>query len=130
MSADQAGKPSQAVLWTGRILSALVVLALLLGSAMSITKQKQAVEGLVKHGLSESVVVPLGIVSLACAVLYAIPFTSVLGAILITGYMGGAVYAHLWVGEPLYAPIIFGVVVWAGLFLRFPDLRKMIPFRL
>ena len=129
MSAEEAGKPRNVVLWTGRVLSLVIVLFMLMAAVMSITKNQQAIEGTKKMGLSEDVMVPLGIVSLVSTVLYAIPFTSVLGAILLTGYLGGAVFAHLRMGEPVYVPIIFGVAVWAGLFLRFPDLRRMIPFR-
>ena len=129
MSFEAAKPPSKAVLWTGRIISFLVVAMCLLGAYMSITKNPQAVQGTQKLGLPETVMVPLGIVQLVCALLYALPFTSVLGAVLLTGWLGGAVFAHLSAKEPVYAPIIFGVAVWAGLFLRDHKLRTMIPLR-
>jgi DoxX-like protein len=78
---------------------------------------------------NESLALGLGIVELACTVIYIIPRTSVLGAILLTGYLGGAVATHLRIGEPYFMPIIFGVLVWGGLFLRDERLRALIPLR-
>ena len=73
--------------------------------------------------------VPIGVVLLICTVVYAIPTTSVLGAILLTGYLGGATATHVRVGQPFWFPVMMGVLVWAGLFLREERLRTLIPLR-
>lgn len=120
---------SNKMLWAGRILSALPVLMLLMSAGMKFTKGPEVMEGMAKFGYAESVVIPLGIVELACTILYVIPQTSVLGAILLTGYLGGATATHVRVGDVFIAPVIAGVLVWAGLYLRDPRLRALIPLR-
>src|SRR5690348_6763018 len=90
---------SKGALWTGRILSVLPALFLLLDGAMKLVKPAFVVEATVQMGFSESVIVPLGIVLLICTVLYLVPRTAVLGAILLTGYLGGAVATHVHVGH-------------------------------
>jgi len=97
---------------------------------MKLFKPAPVVEATVKLGYPESVIVPLGIVLTASTVLYLIPRTSVLGAILLTGYLGGAVATHVRVGEglfPISLPIIFGVLIWGGLYLRDERLPRLIP---
>jgi hypothetical protein len=119
-------------LWAGRILSALPVLFLLVDGLMKLMKPAVVVEATVQLGYPESVIVGLGIVVLACTVLYVIPRTSVLGAILLTGYLGGAVATHVRVGAGLFStvfPIIFGGLLWGGLYLREDRLRGLIPLR-
>ena len=119
-------------LWAGRIISALPTLFLLMDGAMKLAKPRQVVEATVQLGYPESVILPLGIVLLACTVLYVIPRTSVLGAILLTGYLGGAVATHVRVGEgwfPVLLPVVFGVLIWGGLYLRDDRLRALIPLR-
>ena len=86
-------------------------------------------EGFAHLGLPESLALGLGILELACAVVYVIPQTSVLGAILLTGYLGGATCTHLRVGDPFFMPVVIGALVWGGLFLRDPRLRALIPLR-
>jgi hypothetical protein len=81
------------------------------------------------HGYPAGVALPLFIVELVCVLLYAIPRTAVLGAILLTGYLGGAVATHVRVGEPWFLPVIFGVLVWLGIYLREPRLRELAPLR-
>ena len=120
---------SKKVLWAGYIMSALPVLMLLFSAAMKFAKPPPVVEGFKHLGLPESLVLGLGVLELGCTLLYVIPRTSVLGAILLTGYLGGAILAHLRVGDPFFGPVIFGVLVWGGLFLRDPRLRALIPFR-
>jgi hypothetical protein len=88
------------------------------------------VEGLTHLGLPEKLLFGLGVVEVGCTALYLIPQTAVLGAILLTGYLGGATCAHLRVGDPYFAPILLGVAIWGGLFLRDARLRTLIPFRL
>jgi hypothetical protein len=99
---------------------------------MKLVKPAPVIEATVRLGYPENIIVPLGIVLTACTVLYLIPRTSVLGAILLTGYLGGAVATHVRVAEGLFSivfPIIFGLLLWGGLYLRDPRLRAFIPLR-
>lgn len=118
--------------WAGRILSALSALFLLFDAVMKFVKPAPVIQGTVELGYPESVITGLGIVLLVCTVLYAIPRTAVLGAILLTGYLGGAVATHVRVGGPLFNvtfPLIFGALIWAGLYLREERLGALVPFR-
>jgi hypothetical protein len=117
-------------LWAGRILSALSVLFLLFDAAGHLIVPSAVVEAFNRLGYPISLSRALGIIELICLVAYVIPRTAVLGAILLTGYLGGAVATHLRVRDPVFDtifPIIFGVLVWAGLYLRDPRLRTLIP---
>ena len=119
-------------LWAGRILSGLPTLFLLFDAVMKFVKPAPVIKGTVELGYPESVILGLGIVLLVCTILYAIPRTAVLGAILLTGYLGGAVATHVRVGGPLFAivfPVFFGAMIWGGLYLREERLRALIPFR-
>jgi xanthine/uracil permease len=102
---------------------------LLMSGIMKLARVPDVVKGFAHLGYSDSLAVPLGIVELACTVLYVIPQTAVLGAILLTGYLGGATTTHLRINEPFFAPVVLGVLVWLGLFLRDARLRELIPFR-
>ena len=116
-------------LWIGRILSALPVLFLLLDGVMKVVKPAFVVEATVQLGYPESVIVALGVVLVACTILYLIPRTAVLGAILLTGYLGGAVATHVRVGGPwgsILMPVILGVMLWGGLHLRDERVRSLI----
>jgi len=118
------------MLWAGRIISALPILFLLMDGVMKLVKPRVVVETTVQLGYGESVILPLGIVLILCTLLYVIPRTSVLGAILLTGYLGGAVATHVRVGAgafPIVFPIIFGVLIWGGLWLRDERIRALIP---
>jgi DoxX-like family len=117
-------QPSKPLFYTGVVLTILPAALLLFSSSMKIMMAKDAVEGFVKFGFSESVVRPLGIVEALCAVLFLIPRTSFIGAILITGYMGGAICTHLRVGEPPAVQLIFGIVAWIGYGLRRPNVIR------
>jgi hypothetical protein len=132
-ASDQSPQVSKKRLWTGRILSGFAALFLLLDSVGKFVKPAPVIEGTVKLGYSESVILPLGIVLLVCTVLYLIPRTSVLGAILLTGYLGGAVATHVRVGDPLFShvlfPVYFGVMLWGGVFLRDERLRALLLSR-
>ena len=127
----QSGTVSKGALWTGRVLSALVMLLLLLDAMMKIVRAQVAVEGTVKLGYSERVIVPIGIVLLICTILYAISRTSVLGAVLLTGYLGGAVATNVRASLPLagyiLSPVYVGIVAWLGLYLRSIQIRKTLP---
>lgn len=123
---------SKKALWGGRVLSALPLLMLLPSAAMKFLKPPEVIEGFVRLGYPESLALGLGILELACTAVYLIPRTSVLGAILLTGYLGGATATHVRVGDPFsmfIIPVILGVLVWGGLFLRDPRLRALIPLR-
>ena len=118
-------------IWAGRILSGLPILFLLMDSGMKIAKAQLAVDGSVQLGYPESVVLPLGIVLLVSTLLYAFPRTAVLGAILLTGYCGGAVATHVRVSNPLFThtlfPVYLGVMIWGGLWFRDARLRALLP---
>ena len=119
-------------LWIGRIVSGLPALFLLVDGAMKLVKPKVVVEATTKLGYSESVIVPIGIVLIACTILYLIPPTAVLGAILLTGYLGGAVATHVRAAAgvfPIVFPIILGALLWLGLYLHDVRLRALIPLR-
>jgi DoxX-like family len=118
--------------WAGRVLSALPAAFLVVDAVMKLVKPAVVVEATVALGYPETVIVPLGVVLLACTVLYAIPSSAVLGAIALTGYLGGAVATHVRVGGgvfPVVFPVILGVLLWGGLYLRDERLRSLIPRR-
>src|SRR5579863_5287968 len=128
-SATQDGAVSKASLWTGRILSGLAVLLFVFGATFCLLKPAVAQQGFVHYGYRDGALLPITVVELVCALVYAIPRTSVLGAILLTGYLGGATATHVRVGEPFFLPIIVGIVVWLGIFLREGRLQALIPLR-
>jgi hypothetical protein len=119
--------------WIGRVLSALAILFLLFDSVIKVIKLPPAIEGTVKLGYPESVIVGIGIIELVCLALYVVPQTSVLGAILLTGYLGGAIATHVRVGSPLFShtlfPIYVAALIWGGLFLREEQLRTLLSVR-
>ena len=124
--------PSKIALWTGRVLSGLIGIALIMGGLTDVLKTQMAVDGLAQAGYPAHVIVPLGWVMIACAVIYLIPQTAVLGAILLTGYFGGAVATHVRMGDPVgmtVPAIIFAAVTWGALLLREPRLRALLPVR-
>jgi DoxX-like family len=126
---------SKPALWLGRILSGLVILFLLLDGAIKLVPWPIVTETLDRmgYGSSESLARTLGVITVACTVLYAIPPTSILGAILLTGYLGGAMASHVRIGSPLFSHLLFGfylgLMLWGGLWLRDGSLRAFIPFR-
>jgi hypothetical protein len=121
------------MLWAGRIMSGLVVLFLLMDAAMKLVKARTVLESMPTLGWPASSAVPLGMILLSCTILYLIPQTSVLGAILLTGYFGGAIATQWRVGNPLFGYILFptylGILMWGGLYVRDARLRALIPFR-
>jgi hypothetical protein len=126
MTTDREGSPSKAMIWTGWVLGVLPSLMLFMSGGMKLVKP----EMLEQMGFPQRLGLTLGIVEIGCTVLYLIPRTSVLGAILLTGYLGGAVAAHARALEMQFiAPVIFGMLVWGGLFLRDPRVRALIPIR-
>jgi hypothetical protein len=121
---------SKTMLWTGRIMSAVPVLLTLLGSVMKLMTVAAVVAGMARAGFPEKFLVPIGILELVCVVVYLIPRTSVLGAILLTGLLGGATVTTLRIGDPTWPmPVILGMMAWGGLYLRDVRLRALIPLR-
>jgi hypothetical protein len=128
---SRPSRPSRkGVLWTSRILSALPVLLLAFSASMKLSHSPQIVEGFVgKYGYPEGSLLVIGLLELACTAVYVIPRTSVLGAILLTGYLGGAIATHVRAGEPFVVPLLAGILVWVGLYLREDRLRGLVPLR-
>jgi len=123
---------SRTRLWIGRIVGGLPALFLLVDGAMKLVKPAVVVEATTRLGYPEGTIVPIGIVLIICTILYLIPPTAVLGAILLTGYLGGAVATHVRAGEPMFSiifAIIFGMLLWLGLYLTDARLRALIPLR-
>jgi DoxX-like family len=131
-STIQAAPVSRASLWAGRIISWIVLLFLIFDGAAEVWKASPSVKGTMELGYSEALVPVIGSILLVCVLFYAIPQTQVLGAILITGYLGGAVASQVRVGKPLLSnelfPIYFGTLVWLALFLQDGRLRALVPF--
>ena len=121
--------------WCGRILSGLVILFLLFDGAIKLVPWPVVTETMdrIGYGSSETLARTLGVITVACTVLYAIPPTSILGAILLTGYLGGAMASHLRIGSPLFTHTLFGfylgLMAWGGLWLRDRKLRALMPWR-
>ena len=131
-SGAQAGRVSKGRLWAGRIISALVVLFLLFDSITKIMKVKAVLDASAQLGYPVSTIAGIGITLLVCTAFYVIPQTAVLGAILLTGYLGGAVATSVRVAGPPFNtlfPIVFAVFVWAGIFLRERRLAALMPLR-
>lgn len=120
---------SKKTLWAGRILSALPVLLLTFSAVMKLMRPPAVVEGLARFGYPEDLILGLGILELACTIVYVIPRTAILGAILLTGYLGGATATHVRVGDPFIMPVLAGVFAWGGLYLRDARLRALVPLR-
>jgi hypothetical protein len=121
---------SKTTLWIGRVMSALPALLVLFGSVMKLMKTASVVEGFIRAGVPERLIIPVGIIELVCVIVYVIPQTAVLGAILMTGLLGGATITNLRIGDPTYPmPVVLGMLAWGGLFLRDTRLRELIPIR-
>ncbi len=121
--------PGKAALWSGRILSGLVGAMMLMSAVMKLTGSPELTEGMAHLGLPLEKLTILAALELASVILYLIPNTAVLGAILLTGYLGGAVFAHLRVGDSVLTAVLIGVFAWLALFLRDPRLRQLLPLR-
>lgn len=121
--------PGKAALWSGRILSGLVGAMMLMSAVMKLTGSPELTAGMAHLGLPLDKLTILAALELASVILYLIPNTAVLGAILLTGYLGGAVFAHLRVGDSVLTAVLIGVFAWLALFLRDPRLRQLLPLR-
>ena len=122
--------PRRSWVWPGRILSALPVLLMLFSAFLKLANKPEVIEIFSgKYGYPKQTLVPIGVAELACVVIYAIPRTAVLGAVLTTTYLGGAVATHVRAGEVFIGPILTGIFVWAGLYLRDDRVRTLVPLR-
>jgi hypothetical protein len=125
---------STSALWSGRVVSGLVIVFLLFDGAIKLVPWPVVTETMDRmgYGSSETLARSLGLITLVCTVLYAVPPTSILGAILLTGYLGGAIASHVRIGSPLFSHVLFGfylgLMVWGGLWLRDRKLRALLPF--
>jgi hypothetical protein len=130
---SKAGSNSKAMLWAGWGMSGLTVLIMLFDGISKLVLEQHVVEATTKIGYPVDALRPLGIVLLVCTVLYAIPRTAIFGAILLTGYLGGAVASKVRIDDPLFGSVLFGVyfgiLAWGGLYLRDNRLRTLIPLR-
>lgn len=121
------------MLWTGRVLTGLFSLFLLMDASMKVIKADVVVQTTAKMQLPENMIVPIGVIELVCLALYLWPRTAVLGAVLFTGVMGGAISAHWRLGDPLFSHVLFGVylgcIMWAGLWLRDARVRSILPIK-
>jgi hypothetical protein len=116
-------------LWSARVLTAVALLGLAGSAYGKLSAQPQMVEMFHKMGFADGALRQFGGLELACAIVYAIPQTAVLGAVLLTGYFGGAIATHVKLGEPFTAPLLIGVLVWGALWLREPRLQALLPLR-
>ena len=123
---------SKAAVWTGRVVSGLVVLFMVFDGVTKVMKVQQVIDATIRIGFPLSSIVGIGITLLVCVALYVIPRTSILGAILLTGYLGGATAANIRAGSPVFNTAFsvgFEVLTWLGLYLRDRQLRAMVPMR-
>lgn len=131
-SRSEVSPVSKGRLWTGRIISTLVVLFLLFDSITKLLKMRPVLEASAQLGYPVNTIVTIGTILLVCTVFYIIPQTAVLGAILLTAYLGGAVAANLRIENPMFNtffPIVFAALAWVGIFMRESRLASLIPFR-
>lgn len=124
---------SRGALWTGRVMSGLVIAFLLMDGAMKLIPLQVVIDTSQQMAIPLDIIPTLGVLTLIGTLLYAWPRTSALGAIILTGYLGGAVYAHFRLADPLFTHTLFGVylglLMWGGLYLRDPRVRALLPFR-
>ena len=128
-TATETSKTPAWIYWTGWVVTVLPSLLLIFSAVTKFVAPPAVTEGFTKAGWNANLLVPLGVVELTSTILYLIPQTSTLGAILLTGYMGGAICHHLRLGEPIVFQVIVGMVIWLGLFMREPRLRAILPIR-
>jgi len=124
MTSD-AGRKS----WAGIVISVLPTPLFFVSAFFKFRGGPQVSEGFAHLGLPETLMLPLACLELACVVVYLIPRTAVLGAILLTGYLGGAICTHMRVGDPFYLHILMGILLWLGVYLREPRLKVLLPLR-
>lgn len=120
---------SKGTVWAARILTVLVIIPFAISGTLKAISVPMAVEGLTRLGIPQGGIVPLGIVELSCLVIYLVPRTVVVGTLLLTGYLGGAVLANIIGKTDFIHALVVGLLVWAGAWFRVPELQSLIPFR-
>ena len=124
-----ASNTHNSMLWTGRVITALIVLFMVFDGVTKVMQITPVVHAMQQGGFAPRLAPGIGILGLSCTLLYAIPRTSVLGAILLTAYLGGATVTNLRVDQPVYFSVVFGILVWGGLYFRDAVIRSLIPWR-
>jgi hypothetical protein len=117
------------IVWVGRVLSGLTSFVFVFSGLMKFKGGPDIDQGFAHLGLPLSMRIPLGVLELACVVVYMIPATAVLGAVLLAGYIGGAILTHWRVGDPVVTQIVIGLLVWLGIYLRDSRLKELLPIR-
>jgi hypothetical protein len=123
------GNGNKKLIWIGRAMSVLAVLPFIMSMGMKFSHGQQMMEGWAHFGWQESMVMPIACLELMSVVLYLIPQIAVFGAIVLTGYLGGAMSTHIRVGEGVVIHVVLGLLIWGGLYLREPRLRAILPIR-
>jgi hypothetical protein len=127
---EAAAPNSKKIVWVGRVISAIPVLFMVFSAVLKFLRLAPVVQGMVRFGYPDDLLFLLGVLELLSCVVYVIPRTAVLGAILMTGYLGGATASNVRIGDPSYImTVVLGVMVWGGLFFREPRVRALIPLR-
>jgi hypothetical protein len=132
MKENESAPTGKGMYWTGVVMSAIPSLMLLMASMMSLSRSPQALQGMAQFGYPENVITGIGAACLVSTILYMIPRTAVLGAILLTGYLGGAVATHVRVEAEKFTfliPVVVGALIWGGLFFRDARIRNLLPWR-
>jgi hypothetical protein len=129
MSAISRPNISKRTIWVVRILTALVILAFVPSAILKLIHHPTAVEGFTRMGIPQGAILPIALVELSCLALYLIPRTAVLGTLLLTGYLGGATVANIIGRTDFIHSLAVGLLVWAGAWLRIPELRELVPLR-
>jgi hypothetical protein len=130
MSSVQIVPVSKTRLWAGRTISAIPVLLLLFSGVMKLAKPVSILQGFAHYGYPEYLILLIGSLEIVCTIVYAIPRTSVLGAILVTAYLGGATASNVRIGDPSYViTVLLGVLAWIGLYLRDERLHALVPLK-
>ncbi len=117
------------MVWTGRVISGLAIAALTMSAVMKFAQPQMLLEEMSRFEIPQSKIAVIGIVELICVILYAIPRTAALGAVFLTGYLGGATLTHVRIDDPFFGPVAIGVFVWLGLWLRDARVRSLLPLR-
>ena len=121
---------NKALTWTGRVITGLIGLMMVFSASMKLMNPPEVAEQFVgKFGYPEDLTLFIGVVEICCVLLYLIPQTAILGAVLLTGYLGGAIATHVRVHDNFIGPAIFGILVWLAVYLRDPRVRALLPVR-
>ena len=125
----EISKQNMKIVWAGWAVTVIAAFPFVPSAIMKLMARPEVIEGMGHLGLPAFLITPLGILEAFCAAVYLIPMTTILGAILLTGYIGGAILTHLRVGESVFMQVTLGLLIWLGLYLREPRLRELLPLR-